>query len=42
MAGDIINDDFFLVTRGEVLKNQSRLFDVVSHVNANVRKKTNK
>ena len=37
--GDIINDDFFLIARREVLQNQSRLFCVVSHVNANVIKK---
>jgi len=39
---DIINDDFFLIARREVLQNQSRLFCVVSHVNANVIKKRNK
>ena len=40
--GDIINDDFFLIARREVLQNQSRFFCVVSHVNANVIKKRNK
>ena len=40
--GDIIDDDFFLIARREVLQNQSRFFCVVSHVNANVIKKRNK